>query len=74
MVREKKVVLFLVEGPTDEVALVSPMRALLKGRVATESLAFYCDVTTVCLFPSEAFISREAGRLRNSARFCSRSY
>lgn len=54
MAREKKVVLFLVEGPTDEVALVSPMRTLLKGRVATESLAFYCDVTTVCLFPSEA--------------------
>lgn len=54
----RRVKLFLVEGPSDETALVRPFAALARGddgsAARTESEAFYCDVTTVRLFREDA--------------------
>ncbi|MGN0072117.1 MAG: hypothetical protein ACI361_09835, partial [Atopobiaceae bacterium] len=52
---KSRVVLFLVEGPSDEDALMRPFSSLLMQRNAepsrkAESEAFRCDVTTVRLF------------------------
>lgn len=51
----KRVILFLVEGPSDETSLVGPFKNLwgISGGCSTigvESEAFFCDVTTVHLF------------------------
>lgn len=55
MAREKRVVLILVEGPSDENALLEPMQAALDlaadgASHEARSLAFHCDVTTVLPF------------------------
>ena len=53
MAKSRKVILFLVEGPTDESALVGPFEALWKSTPSVfgvKSEAFHCDVTTVHLY------------------------
>ena len=59
MAREKRVVLILVEGPSDENALLEPMQAALNFAAngappEARALAFHCDVTTVRPFSWEA--------------------
>ena len=55
MGKGRRVILFLVEGPSDETALVGPFRSLLntvygEDEMGTKSEAFHCDVTTVRMF------------------------
>lgn len=55
MSKQARVILFLVEGPSDESALARPLEALWKERARLSGLsvepdAFHCDVTTVHLF------------------------
>lgn len=47
---ERKVILFLVEGPNDEIALVQPFKGLLAHVGRVDSCPFYCDVTITHLF------------------------
>lgn len=76
MSRERRVVLFLVEGSSEEVSLVAPFRRWFASRggdgvgssvgagdgsgspaLDTRSETFYCDVTTVHMFPGDATFS-----------------
>lgn len=72
MAREKRVVLILVEGPSDENALLEPMQAALDlaadgASHEARSLAFHCDVTTVLPFTWEtSFTVKE--RVRDTVR------
>mgnify|MGYP000844465358 CR=1 FL=1 len=72
MAREKRVVLILVEGPSDENALLEPMQAALDlaadgASPEARSLAFHCDVTTVLPFTWEtSFTVKE--RVRDTVR------
>lgn len=68
--KSKGVVLFLVEGPSDETALVGPFKALwgISGGCPTievESEAFHCDVTTVHLFSHDVDFAVTGHVLRN---------
>lgn len=54
MAGRKKVILFLVEGTSEQDALVTPFSQYLKEKVRVEGEAFYCDVTTVSMFPKSA--------------------
>ena len=49
----KKVILLLVEGPSDEDALVGPTASAITNAIV-RSDCFHTDVTTVCLFPRNA--------------------
>lgn len=57
MGKGRRVILFLVEGPSDETALVRPFCSILAGNQELgdkiESEEFHCDVTTVRLFPNK---------------------
>ena len=84
MSRERRVVLFLVEGSSEEASLVAPFRRWFASRggdgagssvgagagdgsgsgagddsltLDTRSETFYCDVTAVHMFPSDATFS-----------------
>ena len=78
MSRERRVVLFLVEGSSEEASLVAPFRRWFASRggdgagssagasaradddspaLDTRSETFYCDVTTVHMFPGDATFS-----------------
>lgn len=72
MAREKRVVLILVEGPSDENALLEPMQAALdftaNGALPeARALAFHCDVTTVRPFSWEASFAVK-DRVRDTVR------
>lgn len=72
MAAEKRVVLILVEGPSDENALLEPMQAALDfgaGDAPPEAraLAFHCDVTTVRPFSWEASFTVK-DRVRDTVR------
>lgn len=54
MAGRKKVILFLVEGESEQDALVAPFRRYFKERAQVEGEAFRCDVTTVSMFPRSA--------------------
>ncbi|MDN0069533.1 hypothetical protein [Collinsella ihumii] len=54
MAGRKKVILFLVEGESEQDALVAPFRHYFKERTRVEGEAFRCDVTTVSMFPRSA--------------------
>lgn len=65
MSRERRVVLFLVEGSSEEASLVAPFRRWFASRggagggsmLDARSETFYCDVTTVRMFPGDATFS-----------------
>lgn len=72
MAREKRVVLILVEGPSDENALLEPMQAALdftaNGALPeARALAFHCGVTTVRPFSWEAAFAVK-DRVRDTVR------
>lgn len=72
MAREKRVVLILVEGPSDENALLEPMQAALNFAAngappEARALAFHCDVTTVRPFSWEASFAVK-DRVRDTVR------
>ena len=71
MAREKRVVLILVEGPSDENALLEPMQAALNfaanGAPPSEGARFHCDVTTVRPFSWEASFAVK-DRVRDTVR------
>ncbi len=46
MFSKKKVVLFLVEGPSDETAIRGPVNLLIQGSFNSDSTSFHGDVTT----------------------------
>lgn len=46
--------MFLVEGTSEQDAMVTPFSQYLKEKVRVEGEAFYCDVTTVSMFPKSA--------------------
>lgn len=58
MAKTRRVILFLVEGPSEETALVEPFKRYLRAagdqsqNVRNET--FHCDVTTARLFPDNA--------------------
>lgn len=51
MGKGRKVILFLVEGPSDETALIQPLKRIISTQVEVRSQPFYCDVTTLRLYP-----------------------
>ena len=70
MAKRSKVVLFLVEGPSDESALIAPFASLWNAHgvcsgAVVESEAFFCDVTTVHLFGSEVDFTITNSVLKN---------
>lgn len=72
MAREKRVVLILVEGPSDENALLEPMQAALNiaaddASPEARTLAFHCDVTTVRPFSWEVSLTVK-DRVRDTVR------
>ena len=46
MPSKKKVVLFLVEGPSDETAIRGPVNLLIQSSFNSDSASFHGDVTT----------------------------
>ncbi len=71
MGRGRGVILFLVEGPSDETALVQPFTSLYgsdaRRTSKVKSEAFYCDVTTVHLFRGNASFKIER-RIQDTIR------
>lgn len=58
MAKARRVILFLVEGPSEETALVEPFKRYLRAagdqNESVRNETFHCDVTTARLFPDNA--------------------
>lgn len=68
MAGRKEVILFLVEGTSEQDALVAPFAQHFRERARVEGESFFCDVTTVSMFSKPAPTFTVRSNVRETVR------